>query len=55
MRLLVAVLFLTQAAANSDDVMTNPKSVNPETFMNVVSQENIGSPLYLNVCRYLTG
>ncbi|XP_042719055.1 lipase member M-like [Lagopus leucura] len=35
MRLLVAVLFLTQAAANSDDVMTNPKSVNPETFMNV--------------------
>ncbi|XP_072196538.1 lysosomal acid lipase/cholesteryl ester hydrolase-like [Excalfactoria chinensis] len=35
MRLLVAVLFLMQAAANSDDVTTSPKSVNPETFMNV--------------------
>ncbi|POI28703.1 hypothetical protein CIB84_007547 [Bambusicola thoracicus] len=34
MRLLVAVLFLMQAAANSDDVTTCPKSVNPETFMN---------------------
>lgn len=51
MRLLVAVLFLTQAAANSDDVtMMCPKSVNPETFMNVVSQKKIGYPLCLNVC-----
>lgn len=37
MWLFIATLFLTQAAANSEDVIEHTKGANPETFMNIVS------------------
>lgn len=40
MWLLVAILVLTQAPANSEDAIKQKKVINPKTFMNVVSQEN---------------
>uniref|UniRef100_A0A8B9CUK7 Partial AB-hydrolase lipase domain-containing protein n=1 Tax=Anser brachyrhynchus TaxID=132585 RepID=A0A8B9CUK7_9AVES len=35
MWLFIATLFLTQAAANSEDVIEHTKGANPETFMNI--------------------
>ena len=45
MWLFIAILFLIQAPANSEDAIKQEKAVNPEAFMNVVSQENFEFPL----------
>lgn len=54
MWLLIAILFLIQAPANPEDVIKLKKAINPETFMNVVSQ-NFEFPLCLKVCGCLAG
>lgn len=45
MWLFIAILFLVQAPTNSEDATEQKKPLNPETLMNVVSQENLEFPL----------
>lgn len=45
MWLFLAILFLVQAAANSEDATKQKKPLNPETLMNVVSQEKFEFPI----------
>lgn len=52
MWLFIAILFLIRAPANSEGAM---EAINPETSMNVVSQENFEFPLCLKVCGCLAG
>lgn len=55
MWLFIAILFSIQAPANSEDAIKQEKALNPEAFMNVVSQENFEFPLCLKVCGRLAG
>lgn len=45
MWLFIAILFLVQASTNSEDGTKQKKALNPESLMNVVSQENFEFPL----------